>query len=208
MDRLGPLHYLNYFYSRLFWEVWGSHFSPPFSRNHMIIIIAPAAAAAASPAPPHNVEPPSPAAARLTLPPHRRPAATAAALRHLYRREAPLLSSMDPTSASNDATATHTVGGGRPVNTDGHRGRPLKKPSFGRDARLVQDGALAQDGAWLMTGPFRPPNEPPVFLLCCHCRVVCIWCFCLSRSASDNNNDATQGGGGGRRGNTRREGRH
>ena len=103
---------------------------------------------------------------------------------------------MDPTSAGNDATATHTVGG-RPVNTDGHRGHPLKKPSFGRDARLVQDGALAQDGAWLMTGPFHPPNEPPVFLLCCHCRVICIWCFCLSRSASDNNNDATQGGGGG-----------
>ena len=103
---------------------------------------------------------------------------------------------MDPTSAGNDATATHTVGG-RPVNTDGHRGHPLKKPSFGRDARLVQDGALAKDGAWLMTGPFHPPNEPPVFLLCCHCRVICIWCFCLSRSASDNNNDATQGGGGG-----------
>jgi hypothetical protein len=64
---------------------------------------------------------------------------------------------MDPTSAGNAAAASHTVGG-RPVNTSGSRGcRPTKMPSFARDARL------ARNGAWLMTGPFRPPDEPPVF---------------------------------------------
>jgi hypothetical protein len=46
---------------------------------------------------------------------------------------------------------------GRPVtvNFSGHRGRPPKKPSLARDDRL------ARDGARLMTGPFRPPGEPP-----------------------------------------------
>jgi hypothetical protein len=37
------------------------------------------------------------------------------------------------------------------VNFSGRQGRPPKKPSFARDARL------AQDGARLMTGPFHPP---------------------------------------------------
>jgi len=64
---------------------------------------------------------------------------------------------MDPTAAGNAAAAIRTVGG-RPVNTSGGQGRrPKKKPSFARDARL------ARDGARLMTGPFRPPGEPPVF---------------------------------------------
>ena len=64
---------------------------------------------------------------------------------------------MDPTAAGNAAAATRTVGG-RLVNTSGGRGRrPKKKPSFARDAQL------ARDGARLMTGPFRPPGEPPVF---------------------------------------------
>ena len=64
---------------------------------------------------------------------------------------------MDPTAAGNAAAASHTVGG-RPVNTSaGGRGRRPKKPSFGWDARL------ARDGARFMTGPFRPPGEPPVF---------------------------------------------
>ena len=64
---------------------------------------------------------------------------------------------MDPRAAGNAAAATRTVGG-RLVNTSGGRGRrPKKKPSFARDAQL------ARDGARLMTGPFRPPGEPPVF---------------------------------------------
>ena len=63
---------------------------------------------------------------------------------------------MDPTAAGNAAAASHTVGG-RPVNTSGGRGRRKKKPLFVRDARL------AQDGARLMTSPFRPPGKPPVF---------------------------------------------
>jgi hypothetical protein len=63
---------------------------------------------------------------------------------------------MDPTAAGNAAASSRTVGG-RPVNTAGGRGRRPKKPSFARDDRL------ARDGARLMTGPFRPPGEPPVF---------------------------------------------
>ena len=140
---------------------YGEVTPPPSSRkNHMIIIIAPAAAAAASPAPPHNAEPPSSAAARLALP---SPPTTSCRCR---RRSptTPTLSSQSAAAAAivngsysswHDAKATHTVRG-RPVNTDGRRGLPLKKPSFGRDAWLVQYGTLAQDGARLMTGPFRP----------------------------------------------------
>ena len=41
------------------------------------------------------------------------------------------------------------------VNFSGCRGRPPKKPSFARDDRLVQDGAR------LMTGPFRRSGLPP-----------------------------------------------
>ena len=65
---------------------------------------------------------------------------------------------MDSSTAGDSAANGRTVGG-RPVavNFSGHRGRPPKKPSFARDDRL------ARDGARLMTGPFHPPSEPPVF---------------------------------------------
>jgi len=61
-----------------------------------------------------------------------------------------------PSTAGNAAAASCTVGG-RPVSTAGGQGCHPKKPSFGRDPRL------ARDGARLITGPFRPPGEPPVF---------------------------------------------
>jgi hypothetical protein len=63
---------------------------------------------------------------------------------------------MDSSTAGDSAVSGHTIGG-RPVavNFGGHRGRPPKKPSFARDDRL------AQDGARLMTGPFRQSGRPP-----------------------------------------------
>ena len=59
-------------------------------------------------------------------------------------------SSMDSSTAGGSAATGRTVGG-RSVNFSGCRGRPPKKPLFGRDDRL------ARDGARLMTGHFRPP---------------------------------------------------
>jgi hypothetical protein len=64
---------------------------------------------------------------------------------------------MDSSTTAGNSAATGRTVGGRPVtvNFSGRRGRPPKKPSFARDDRL------ARDGARLMTGPFRPPGEPP-----------------------------------------------
>ena len=74
----------------------------------------------------------------------------------LYCHQSLLPPPMDRTAAGNAAMAGRTVGG-RPVNIAGRWGNRPKKPSFVRDARL------AQDGAWLMTGPFCLPGEPSVF---------------------------------------------
>jgi hypothetical protein len=57
---------------------------------------------------------------------------------------------MDSSTAGDSAAIGCTIGG-RSMNFSGPWGHPPKKPLFVRDARL------AQDGACLMTGPFRPP---------------------------------------------------